>query len=97
MGVRPETHAESPHFQSRALSVCKPNVAATIPKGILKDHGVDRALVCKVDPIVRTVQRTVHHVLRISKGEARENLPAYVGLSISIRVFENPDIWSGGD
>src|SRR5213080_5426165 len=94
MGVRPETHAERAHLQPRAISVRKPDVAAAVPKRLLEYHGMNWTLVGQVDPIVGTVDRTVDHVLRVSKGEAGENLLAHIGLTVSLGVFEKPDVRS---
>src|SRR5213080_402746 len=94
MGVRPETHAERAHLQPRAISVRKPDVAAAVPKRLLEYHGMNWTLVGQVDPIVGTVDRTVDHVLRVSKGEAGENLLAHISLAVSLGVFEKPDVRS---
>src|SRR2546426_10902811 len=95
MGAGPETHAERAHLQPWALSVRKPNVAAAIPKRLLEYHGMNWTLVGQVDPIVRAVDRTVDHVLRVGKSEAGENLLAHIGLAISLGVLEKPDVRSG--
>src|SRR5438094_4067811 len=94
MRVRPETHAERAHLQARAISVRKPDVAAAVPKRLLEYHGMNWTLVGQVDPIVGTVDRPVDHVLRVSKGEAGENLLAHIGLTVSLAVFAKPDAHS---
>src|SRR3989442_1645777 len=95
MGAGPETHAERAHLQPWALSVRKPNVAAAIPKRLLEYHGMNWTLVGQVDPIVRAVDRTVDHVLRVGKSEAGENLLVHIGLAISLGVLEKPDVRIG--
>src|SRR6266571_3066594 len=97
MRVRPETHAERAHLQPRAIAVREPDIAAAISERLLEYHGMNRTLVSEVDPIVGTVDRTVDHVLRIRKGEAGEDLLAHISLTVSLGVFEKPDVRSRCD
>ena len=96
MRLRPEADAERRHFQPWSLSVLKTNVTAAIPKRILKYYSGNRPLMRKVDPIIRAVDRTVDHVLRIRKREAGKDLFADVSFAAPRRIFEKPHVGSGG-
>ena len=97
VGIRPKPHAKHPHLEPRILTVRKTDVASRIAKRVFEDHRIDGALVSKVDPIIRTIKRAVHHVLRIGEGKAGEHFVADVGLAIAVGVFEEPHIRSRRD
>src|SRR5215470_14853032 len=78
------------------MPICEPNVAATVSKWVLEYYGVNRPLVVEVDPVVRAVERTIDHVLRIRKREARKDLFADVSLATSGCVLEKPYVRSCG-
>src|SRR5439155_11362718 len=81
---------------SRSLPVCEPNVAAAVSKLVLEYYGVNRPLVVEVNPVVRAVERTIDHVLRIRKREASKDFFADVSLATSGCVLEKPHVGSCG-
>ncbi len=93
-----QAHASTMRIERGPLRMLGPRQrAAGIAEQFLVDDGFGGPRVGEVDPVVEPEERSIHRVLRVRAGEAREDDATHVGAAVAVGVLEVKEIRRRGD